>query len=263
MVATLNRSALRNRLSHPRSAYWALVVAQTLAMFGLAQRGWWVPAIAAIVIFELGWQRRAWRQRQPRWQIWHQLAPMVLAGVSAALIVAMSPRLATQIGWSLAYALWRAWWLGQRDRAAAHQMTNALIEQAVWFEAVFLMAGVWRVPDPVVLVLAWLGAYVITQSALLARGERTAGLMAAAWGVMVVQVAAVLLLWLFTYVTAGGYVLVPQPALVLVALAYCFGSIHASARGGNLSRGRLAEYLFIGLIVIGMVIAGTSWRGGI
>jgi hypothetical protein len=56
---------------------------------------------------------------------------------------------------------------------------------------------------------------------------------------------------------------VPQPALVLVALAYCMGSIYTSAKQGKLSFSRLVEYLVIGLILVGMVIMGTSWRGSI
>jgi hypothetical protein len=69
--------------------------------------------------------------------------------------------------------------------------------------------------------------------------------------------------WLFTYTTAGGYLLVPQPALVLTALAYVFGSIYVAQREGKLSRGRLTEYLLIGLILIAIVAIGTSWRGSI
>jgi hypothetical protein len=95
------------------------------------------------------------------------------------------------------------------------------------------------------------------------RGERAAGVMAATWGVVAVEIAWVLELWLFTYTSSGGYLLVPQPALILSALAYCFGSIYLSQRQGSLSRGRLTEYLLIGLILIAIVITGTPWRGSI
>jgi hypothetical protein len=77
------------------------------------------------------------------------------------------------------------------------------------------------------------------------------------------EVAWVLQLWLFTYTTAGGYILVPQPALILTALAYCFGSVYWSQRQGTLSKGRLTEYLLIGLVLIVIVAVGTSWRGSI
>jgi hypothetical protein len=115
----------------------------------------------------------------------------------------------------------------------------------------------------VVLFLVWMGAYLSVYAVLARRGERTAGVMAATWGVVCVEVAWVLLSWLFVYTIGGGYILVPQPALILTALAYCFGSIYLSQREGTLSRGRLGEYLVIGLILIGIVVIGTSWRGSI
>jgi len=138
-----------------------------------------------------------------------------------------------------------------------------LVVQAVVFEAVFLMAAVWRSPDVLVLALAWIGAYVSVYAVLSARGERAAGVMAATWAVITTEVGRVLLWWLFTYTMTGGYILVPQPALILTALAYCFGGIYLSQREGSLSRGRLAEYLLIGLILVGIVIVGTSWHGAV
>jgi len=71
------------------------------------------------------------------------------------------------------------------------------------------------------------------------------------------------MLWLITYTMRGGYVLVPQPALILTALSYVFGSVLASSRQGNLSRARLAEYMLIALVLVVIVVIGTSWRGNV
>jgi hypothetical protein len=87
--------------------------------------------------------------------------------------------------------------------------------------------------------------------------------MAATWALVCTEISWVLLRWLFTYTVTGGYILVPQPMLILTALAYCFGSIYVSQRKGSLSRARLTEYLLIGLILIAIVVTGTPWRGSL
>jgi hypothetical protein len=140
-----------------------------------------------------------------------------------------------------------------------------LVVQVVMFEAIFLMAAVWRsTPSGWCCFWCGMGRRICRCTRRLARrGDRTAGVMAATWGVIAVEVAWVLLLWLFVYTIGGGYILVPQPALILTAMAYCFGSIYVSQREGTLSRGRLGEYLVIGLVLIGIVVVGTSWRGSI
>lgn len=188
--------------------------------------------------------------------------PAILVGLSVVVIVAVSPRLVTQAVAAGLYAAWQIWWSAQRQ-AGREPLASLLLVQVAVFEAVFLMAAVWRTPSWIILILVWLGAYLSVYAALVRRGERSAGVMAATWAVIAVEVAWVLLLWLFVYTIGGGYILVPQPALILTAMAYCFGSIYQSQRQGMLSRGRLAEYLVIGLILIAIVVIGTSWHGSL
>ncbi len=133
--------------------------------------------------------------------------------------------------------------------------------QAVAFEALFLMAAVWHTPRPVLLALIWITVYATTYQLLAGRQERAAGLLAAAWALAATEAAWVFLTWLVSYIAPGQYIIVPQPTLVLTALAYCFGNIYAAQRRGLLNRSRLTEYLLIGLILIWIVIAGTPWRG--
>jgi hypothetical protein len=131
----------------------------------------------------------------------------------------------------------------------------------VVFEALFLMAYIWRVPRPLMLVLIWGAVYVTSYQALAQRGERAAGVLAAAWALVATEASWVFLTWLISYIVPGNYLVVPQPALVLTALAYCFGNIFLAQRGGSLNRARFTEYMLIGLILIWIVIAGTPWRG--
>jgi hypothetical protein len=222
----------------------------------------WPLALVVVPLVELGAPRPGRSMsRERRRELLLERMPALLVGLSVVLIIAVSPRFVTQAAAAGLLAVWRLWWVTRRNRAEG--FVNLLLVQVAVFEAVFLMAAVWRAPSWLVLALVWVGAYASVYAALSRRGDRSAGVMAATWGVIAVEVAWVLLLWLFVYTIGGGYILVPQPALILTAMAYCFGSIYMSQREGTLSRGRLAEYLVIGLILIAIVVLGTSWRGSI
>jgi hypothetical protein len=230
----------------------------------LAQRhGWWVVALVLVWAIELwGEQPGVAVKAGGRTAEVVRRLPAILMGSSVVLLVAVTPRLATQVAVTLGFAAWRLWW----STAAAevrYGLGNLLLLQAMMFEAVFLAAGVWRhsLPEWLCVLLVWAGAYLSVFAALDRRGERSAAVMAATWALVAAEVSCVLLLWLFMYTLPGGYLIVPQAALVLTALAYCFGSVYASQRQGSLSRARLTEYLLIGLILIAIVITGTPWRG--
>lgn len=255
--------AITNQLKRPAnfrksevvSAGFALILALVVLMVA-RQSSWWPVALGVVVFVELGRLTRARGAHQA-----HKLlstAVPIVVGVSCVLIVAVNIRYATQLVTAGLYGLWYWWWQRYGER---HVLGHALVSQVMLFEAMFLAAAVWQTPEWCLLGALWLGAFWPVYGWLVARNERSAAVLAAAWGLIVVEVAWVLFLWLFVYAIPGGYLLAPQPALVLSALAYVFGSIYASARSSNLSRSRLVEYLLIGLILIVMVIAGTSWRG--
>lgn len=225
-------------------------------------RGWWPVAAALVLAVELWPVWKAQAKGGGRLNLVLERLNAILVGLSVVLIIATVPRYMTQVVTAAVYAVWRLWW-GSQARREKYNMLNLLGVQVVIFEAVFLIAAVWRAPAWLVLVLTWAGAYASVYAALARRGERAAAVLAATWALVCLEVSWVLGLWLFTYTTAGGYGLVPQPALVLSALAYCFGSIYMSQRQGALSRARLTEYLLIGLIMIVIVAVGTSWRGSI
>jgi hypothetical protein len=241
---------------------WLISILKAAVVLAVARvTGIWPLALVLVGVMELGavrlTSRRAWSTRLL------DRMPAILVGLSTVVIVAASLRLVTQVVATGLYAVWLIWWTAQR-RAGTERLGNLLVVQMAVFEAIFLMAAVWReTPVWLILILVWLGAYLSVYAALARRGDRSAGVMAATWGVVAVEVAWVLLLWLFVYTIGAGYILVPQPALILSAMAYCFGSIYIAQREGTLSRARLAEYLVIGLILIGIVVVGTSWRGNL
>jgi hypothetical protein len=221
---------------------------------------WWLGALVIMAIELRGWWGRPLVSKAKA-EIWERLPGLVMA-VSITLIIALMLREVSQAVVALLYAGWLVW----RDREP-HQVSTSLpallVVQGVMFEAIFLMAATptWGLPVWLTLVLVWGGSYAGVYGTLKLRGDRSAGVMAATWGVIATEVAWVLSLWLITYTQQGGYVLVPQPALILTALTYVFGSILASSRQGTLSRARLAEYMIIAIVLIAIVLLGTSWHG--
>jgi hypothetical protein len=245
----------------PGAALSSLLLAG--GVFGLALKSWWLVAVMLVIAVELWGVRGAAESRGKKLLA---RVPAILAGCAVALIIAVSLRMAAQVAIVLGYAVWRWWWLGQPNWAAG-SLGNLLGVQIVVFEALFLMAAEWRgesgVPEWLVLLLVWICAYLPLYSVLVQRGERAAGVMAATWALVATEISWVLLRWLFVYTVSGGYLLVPQPALILSALGYCYGSIYVSQRQGKLSRARLTEYVLIALVLIAVVTTGTPWRGTI
>ncbi|GAC1371375.1 MAG: hypothetical protein NVSMB39_5070 [Candidatus Saccharimonadales bacterium] len=187
-------------------------------------------------------------------------SPELIISLSAILILAVLPRLASQMFVLVLYATWLAW-RARAAEAASASYVHMLLVQAVMFEAIFLTAAIWQIPAWLTVGLVWAGSYLSVYSLLRRRGDRTAGVMAATWAVIAAEVSWVLLLWLVTYVLQkNGFVMVPQPTLILTALAYVFGSIFLASKQGTLSRSRLGEYLVIGLILILIVVVETLWR---
>ena len=232
------------------------IIVATLVWF-FARQSMVAVAIVVVVIADLWPNGEA-----PTWSALLRKTTQLVVSLSAVLIIAILPKVISQAAVGVAYAAWRIWGnkLHYSDRGG---LIKLLVVQLVWLEAVYLLPAIWQTPRIVVLALIWLAGSATVLQALTERGERSAKLMAAAWGLVLVEVSWVFMFWLVSYITPGSYLIVPQPVLVLGALAYCFGSIYSAQRGGTLNKSRLTEYLLIGLILIWIVIAGTPWRGTI
>ncbi len=263
-------AVITNQLAHLGKASlksWtglAWILLEAILVYQLGRlNGWgWLAALVVVAV-----ELRSLRVSNPIDAqklmniVWARV-PGLIMGLGALLIIALAPRLVTQAVVAVLYAAWLLWREWSPEEVSTG-FVHLLIVQGVMFEALFLMAAIWQTPSWLILVLVWAGAYVGVYGTLKRRGDRSAGVMAATWGVIATEVSWILLLWLITYTMNGGYVLVPQPALILTALAYVFGSILSSSRQGSLSRARLAEYLVIALVLVGVVVLGTSWRGNV
>jgi hypothetical protein len=225
------------------------------AIWYLGRLGLWPLAALVVAGFELVPQLAGGREPEAR-------VPAIIVGASTALIIALLPKAISQVVVAILYIGWRVW----QDRAHSQLtpvLANLLIVEAVGFEAIFLAAAVRHWATPIILALVWLVAYVPVYLVLNSRRERAAAVLAAAWAMVAAELAWVFMTWLVSYIAQASYVIIPQPALILTTLAYCFGSIYFAQRQNKLNRARLTEYLLIAVILLAVVIAGTPWRGSV
>ena len=186
--------------------------------------------------------------------------PAILMAASIALSISLLPKAASQLGLAAIYVAWRAYF-GNISKPGDINLIGTFLVQIVFFEAVFLASAISAQSAGLTILVVWLGCFGLARELLRVRGERNAVLMASVWGLVAAECSWVFTTWLVSYVTVGGYVIIPQPTLVLSALAYCFGGIYLAQLQNKLSRARLSEYMFIVLIILAIVIAGTQWRG--
>ena len=244
-----NANALVNVASRSLKPLLLAALAWWLGRQGL----WWIAAILIGMV-----EARPLLSDRSRAAIW-RVVPFIAMGVSAALVITLLPKAAPQAGVALLYAAWRLYQMQVRSGSLA-QLVSYLIVQASALQAIFLAAAIWNLGAAGVIVAVWLVCFSLTYQLLLARGDTAASLMAAVWALVAAQCAWLFTVWLVSYVAPAGLVIVPQPVLVLSALAYCFGGVYYAQRQGSLSRARLAEYLVIGFIILLMVISGTPWH---
>jgi hypothetical protein len=203
---------------------------EACGVFFLAQQhGLWPLAALLVLGVELGINRAGARIRDLRdlKKFLIERTAVLVVGLSIVMIIAVLPRLATQVSFAVIYAVWRIWWSGAEEKIT-NGLPALLAVNAIAFEAIFLMAAVWRTSEWVVLALVWASTYTTVYALLSHRDERIAGIMAATWALVCTEISWVLLRWLFTYTVTGGHILVPQPVLILTALGYCFGSTYVA-----------------------------------
>lgn len=248
-----------------RRIWTSLILAAAVTLFSL--RGWvFLAALVAFVTHNYMWHRA----KERGWAFFMQSSQFWLSGVSWAvivhLVVANNPAVADGVGsfvvLALVYGLWLVW-LTARKVGPKTGLIVASVNQFLALQAIFLAAAFWGIPDILLLALAWTSAYLVADQLLIEFQDRSRRALATAWALVVAECTWIFSIWLVNYVVVWlepAYLIVPQPAIVLTALGYCFGGIYVSHREGKLSRGRLIEYLLIGLALLLVVIAGTEWN---
>lgn len=211
---------------------------------------WWALPVAALVWWYHG-----------RSLALNEGGLLALALVSMVMVLALNGNLIGQILIVISYALWRLG-IGFYAKSQGFQVWQAGWLEFLALSAVFSAEAIWHWPVILVLVSVYLASITIAR-AFLTNGERAIRALAVAWGLIVAEASFVFSIWLVQYVLPHDLLLVPQPAVVITALGYCFGSIYLAHASSRLSKARLAEYAIIGLCLVTIVIAGTRWNGSI
>jgi hypothetical protein len=233
----------------------------------LAHAGWTMPA-AALALFASSRseiQAKGWN-----WRVLADTSVIWLSGVSVAVLVALMPgRLGLIVGRGhftpadgivLAYAVWLVLLSGRWLKGHKNIVAGA-VNQFVSTAAIFLAAAYWHWSSLLVVALVWLASFLIANSVLIGQPERIRMVLSLTWALIAAETAWILSVWLVYHLQVWlGGLIIPQAAIVLTVLGYCFGGIYTSHKAAKLNRGRLIEYLAIGLTLLITVIAGTEWN---
>ena len=202
---------------------------------------------------------RFWRTADRQPALSRQGVELML-GLSLVILVALNRLWPTQAVLGAVYLAWRL----SSDRPDNLKLRLWRLGTALFIglAAIFTATAIWRWPVLLVVTLTWLVSWLVARE-LLAPAERGAAALAAAWALIAAEIAYLFAIWLVSYILPVGSLIVPQAAIVLVALGYCFMSIYIAHINAKLSRSRLAEYVIIGLCLLIIVMAGTKWNGAI
>lgn len=211
---------------------------------------WWALPLAALI----------WWYQARKTERWDQAVLGIALG-SLVVVLALNANLLGQVLVVISYG----WWQMGRHFYAKNQ--NFQVWQAGWLEflalsAAFSAEAIWHWPVVLVLVVVYVSSIAVARG-FFSNGERAVRALALAWGLIVAEASFIFSIWLVQYVLPGSLLLVPQPAVVITALGYCFGSIYLAHASSRLSKARLAEYAIIGLCLVAIVVAGTHWNGSI
>lgn len=243
----------------------------TLAYIGLAgavlllsHYGYsWVAALLVLMPMALIWLRSGRNDT-----LLLDSAPAAIVGLSVVVLVGLSrPPLgqpvfpvATQIAITVLYAAALVW-LRRLRHAGRATLGAVALQQGVATTAIFLATAFWHWPESLAVGLMWAVSTLAALWYLRAVGERSAAILATAWGLVAAELTWILNTWQVNYILLGGGLIIPQAALVLTGVGYCFASIYHSHSLKRLSRRRLIEYVAIAGVVLAIVIAGTRWNG--
>ena len=235
------------------------IIVSVLVVFILVRWNAGFVALAVALAFECLNGRRpneAWLDSLER------ALPWLVAPVSIVLMMILAPKPGTQVFLAAGLLVWW-WWSHKEPLKRWAWLLTAGVSQSLLLTALFAGIALRHWPTWLILVLAWGGSFLLSEQLLTRLQERQVRILASAWALIVTELSWVFSVWLVSYVTPGGYFLIPQATIIIMSLSYCFTSIYLAHRGGRLSKARLAEYAIIGLGLVSIVIAGTKWNGSI
>lgn len=223
----------------------------------------WVAIILVVVLALIQWLRGG-RTRAAALET----VPQLLMGASVITLISLTQPpvgrqvfpVASQLGLAVLYLLW----LLRIHRLPSSSQALAVlcgIQQVFSISAIFLATAFWHWPAIATVAAVWVVSYINALWYLEVVSQKAGRILAAAWALVAAQVCWLLYIWQVNYDIAGGYIIIPQAAIITLGLGYCFASIQTAHSSKRLSRRRLIEYVVIAAALLAIVITGTRWNG--
>ncbi len=258
------------RLSRAQRLTLLVFVVSWLSFWlALSSPGWWVVGLTAVALcIWLALSRLIVTRKRNIWVL-KTVRPLLVAG-GLALFLTNSASSAIY-AWPilLLLALLLAGLTAGLMRYECQAEPWIKLEAAINLSAIFLITNsasqamaLWNIPSWLVLALSWLGYYVIANFWLSGVSDKPESL-ALIWALLGTELLAISSSWLVFYSLPKLMLVISQPALIIVVLAYSLGGIYYHFRAHKLSRSLIFEYLAVIVLVFGLLLLFTKWANAI
>jgi hypothetical protein len=251
VIELLRAKATRTRVSEV--IYIGLNALLPLAILALV-RLFDPPYLAVVLVLLSKWRIFALRPRFWWVNIKANLVD-ILVGLSAAglMYLAGNDQLWLQILITLLYG---AWMLALKPKSGAHGvMLQAGIAQ---FASLTVLFHFYRLPELVVLVACFLIGYVCARHMVSNYEEPYVELMAALWGLFVMELAWLCYRWTIVY-NLGLPILIPQIALIMLVIGFCAARMYHANKHDRMTPGMLRGTAIFGAALLGVILLFSPW----
>ena len=179
-------------------------------------------------------------------------------------LIILQPSIYSKIGLIVIFISSIFWLNPYQKTNHGYLISIVAIGQFLILSTIFLAQMLWHTPLYLSLIILWSTSFIIAECLLFSLNEsKNHQIIAAAWALIVTEISWILSIWQVSYILPREILIIPQPAVITTALGYCLGGIYLAHNQNRLNRIKLIEYLIVGLLVLGVVISGTNWRGTI
>lgn len=176
-------------------------------------------------------------------------------------LIVLQPSIYSKIGLIIIFISSIFWLTPHRKTNHGYPISIVAIGQFLTLSTIFSAQMLWHTPLYLSLIMSWGTSFIIAECLLLSLDESNHQIIAAAWALIVTEISWILSVWQVGYVLPREILIIPQPAIITTGLGYCLGGIYLAHSQNRLNRIKLIEYLIVGLLILGIVISGTNWRG--
>lgn len=212
------------------------------------------PYLAVILVLLSKWRIFALRPRFWWANIKANLVDL-LVGVNAVGLLYLSgnDHLWLQILITLLYC---AWQLALKPKSGMHGvMLQAGIAQCT---SLLVLFHFYRLPELVIIVGCWVIGYVCARHMISNYEEPYIEVMAALWGLLVLQLGWLCYRWTIVY-NLGLPILIPQIALIMLVIGFCAARMYHANKHGRMTASLLRGTAIFGTALLLVILLFSPW----